>query len=199
MIYAEFLNTYSNLQNLSLKACNIASDTFAEICKNLKSNKTLKKLDLYGNLITNLTSLGELLEINRSLTNLNLAGNSISDQDLAPLIEKFGKISYSKDQVEEYKRELKEKAKTQDFGKKSFYEHSFDEVVFEEENNQYFLLKNQSFKVLNLALNNLSSDHYLRLILSQSLPGFIVIVSGNPMPESVKNSLIQAFPGNLVF
>ena len=199
-LFGEFLKSPSKLQNLSLKSSGIHIQAFNCLCENLKVNKSLQTLDLYGNNITNLTALASLLETNRSLASINLSGNQLTDEHLAPLVGVFGKIPYSEEQVKEFKslEKIKAKMKIQSLPAHSFSNEDFsDEIFYEEERKEYFLLKNQIFRHLNLSLNNFTNDHYLRLILSIALKDLKILLSGNPLPESLKTSLLQAFNLNL--
>jgi len=45
----------------------------------LKVNKTLKELDLYGNSISDVSALAEALKVNKTLKELDLDGNQLSD------------------------------------------------------------------------------------------------------------------------
>lgn len=200
-LFNEFASSTLKIQHLSLKSCGIDDLTFALICSSLKENIHLKSLDLFGNSIKDLKGLGEMLIVNRSLINLNLSGNSICDEDLGPLVGTFGKILYSEKEAVEFRSIEREKAKMkiQHFGKNNFTDFMFtDEIIVDEETQEYFLLKNQAFMHFNLSLNKFTTDHFLRLILSVSLKNFKILLSGNPLPESLKVSLTQAFPLNLI-
>jgi hypothetical protein len=200
LMFSELLNNSSKLQSLSLRSSGINNEAFAAICENLKDNRVLKSLDLYGNFINDLIPLGGLLNVNRTLSMLSLSGNQLTDECLEPLLGAFGKILYSQEEVEVFKKKQKDNAKKKiQFSDKKLIDAILeDEIYIDDDTNQSYLLKNQVFNHFNLSLNKFTGDHYLRLVLSQATKNFKILISGNLFPESLKNSLTQAFPNNLI-
>lgn len=201
MIFADLLCLDSKLHSLSLKSCNLDNESFFTICESLKTNKTLNFLDLYSNQISDLSKLSEALKENRSLVGLSLCSNNIHDENLSPLIGIIGKILCTEEDAQEFKRIEKEKAKkkVQEIGPLDMFKGDFtDEIEYNEESKEYFIMKNQVFRQFNLSLNKISNDHYLRLLLGSALKSFKVLITGNPLPESVKSSLGQAFAQNII-
>ncbi|CAG9326702.1 unnamed protein product [Blepharisma stoltei] len=199
--YIDFLKEGTKLQTLSLRCCNLGNEAIHGICEALKTNKTLKALDLYGNCFNTLTSFAGVLETNRYLVHLNLAKNNLTDDHIAPFIGVFGRLHFPDDKVEEYRKKEKDLAKAKALkskGKQVEPEPPADELVQDEESKQFYLIKNKVFKRLNLSLNNISSDHYLRLLLHQVLPNFKLVLQVNPIPESVKRQLAMGFADILI-
>jgi Leucine-rich repeat (LRR) protein len=195
----KILHTDCKLQSLSLKSCDLNNSFFSDLCERLQKNENLTELDLYDNQITNLVPLASVLQVNRTLKSLSLCKNSIRDQDLAPLVGVFGKIRMSALEAEEYKKIEREKATSKYLAGNQNLSKSFtDDLEFNEDSGEYFLIKNKVFRNFNLSLNCCDADHFLRLVLSQVLPSFKILISKNPLPETVKNSLMQAFSGNVI-
>lgn len=199
LVFIKILHSGCKLQTLSLKSCELNNAFFSELCERLQKNEILKELDLFGNHINDLKPLAFVLQSNRTLTSLSLSKNSIRDQDLAPLIGIFGKIKISAEEAEEYRKVEREKATSKYLAGNQNVSKSFtDDLEINEETQECFLIKNKVFRNFNLSLNCCSGDHYLRLVLSQALPEFKVLMSKNPLPETVKESLLQAFSNNLI-
>lgn len=199
LVFVKILHTDCKLQSLSLKSCDLNNSFFSDLCERLQKNENLTELDLYDNQITNLVPLASVLQVNRTLKSLSLCKNSIRDQDLAPLVGVFGKIRMSALEAEEYKKIEREKATSKYLAGNQNLSKSFtDDLEFNEDSGEYFLIKNKVFRNFNLSLNCCDADHFLRLVLSQVLPSFKILISKNPLPETVKNSLMQAFSGNVI-
>lgn len=199
LVYVKILHAECKLQALSLKSCELTNAFFSELCERLQKNEILKELDLFGNFINDLQPLAAVLQTNRTLACLSLSKNSIKDQDLAPLIGIFGKIKVSAEEAEEYRKIEREKATSKYLAGGQNVSKSFtDDLEVNEETQEFFLIKNKVFRNFNLSLNCCSGDHYLRLVLSQALPEFKMLMSKNPLPETVKESLLQAFGNSLI-
>ena len=171
------------------------------ICENLKNNKYLKTLDLYGNNITNLTPLAEVLDVNRFLMILDVGKNHITDEALACLVGVFGKLEFPEEKVEEYRKKEKEIAKVRaqkNRGKVVEPEAPADELIQDEETKQFYLLKNKVFRQLNLSFNSLQVSDNLRNILDHALSTFQVAISHNPLPTETLESLQHHYPHSLV-
>ena len=67
------------ITRLTLNGCGINDITIKSISEALKTNKTLKRLDLYRNEITDVKSIGEALKTNDTLQELGLGNNKITD------------------------------------------------------------------------------------------------------------------------
>jgi hypothetical protein len=188
------------VQSLSLKACVMENDGFGRICEALKQNTSVKQLDLYGNNISDLKKLAEMLGVNRTLGGISLCCNRIGDQELEPLVGAVGKIRLNAEEAEDYKREEREKAKSKVFNmkKERFSEILSDELITDDSTGEFYVLKNQVFRQLNLSLNQISNDHFLRLFLSTAHKHFQVLLTGNPFSATTVSSLTQVFPINVI-
>ena len=189
------------MQLLSIRVSNLSDSAFRLICENLKNNKYLKTLDLYGNNITNLTPLAEVLDVNRFLMNLNIGKNQITDEGLGCLVGIFGKLEFPEDKVEEYRKKEKEIAKIKaqkNRGKVLEPEAPADELIQDEETKQFYLLKNKVFRQLNISFNSLTICENLRNILDHSLGSFKVVISHNPLTTEILESLQHQYPNSVV-
>ena len=198
---AELLREGSKLQLLALRVSGLGDETFRLLCENLKNNKYLKTLDLYGNNISNLTPFAEVLDINRFLVNLNIGKNHISDDSLNCLIGTFGKLEFPEDKVEEYRKKEKEIAKIKlqkNRGKVVEPEAPADELIQEEETKQFYLLKNKVFKHLNLSFNSITHGETLKSILNHCLGHFKVVISYNPMTPEILEGLKKNYSSLVV-
>lgn len=199
--FADLVREGSKLQLLCLRACEIKDEGFRLICENLKGNKYLKTLDLYGNFINNLVPLAEVLEVNRFLVNVNLGKNQITDESLAALVGVFGRLEFPEDKVEEYRKKEKELAKVKaqkNRGKVVEPEAPADELVQDEETKAFFLLKNKTFKHLNVSFCPLKNCDNLRAILNKALSNFKAVISFNQMSSEMLEALQKNYPANLV-
>jgi hypothetical protein len=199
--FAELVREGSKLQLLSLRASNISDEGFRLICENLKNNKYLRTLDVYGNFVSCLTPLAEVLDVNRFLINVNLGKNFITDESLAPLVGVFGKLEFPEDKVEEYRKKEKELAKIKaqkNRGKVVEPEAPADELIQDEESKQFFLLKNKTFKHLNLSFCPLTRCENLRIILDHALSTFKAVISFNQIPSDVLEMMQKQYSNNLV-
>ena len=199
--FADLVREGSKLQLLSLRACHVTDEGFRLVCENLKANKYLKTLDLYGNHVSNLAPLAEVLEVNRFLVNVNLGKNLITDDSLAALVGVFGRLEFPEDKVEEYRKKEKELAKVKaqkNRGKVVEPEAPADELIQDEETKAYFLLKNKTFKHLNVSFCPLTKCDNLRVILNKALSNFKVVISFNQMSSELLEALQKNYPGNLV-
>lgn len=199
--FFELLKEGSKLQLLSIRVSNLGDEAFRLICENLKNNKYLKTLDLYGNNISNLAPLAEVLDINRFLMNLNIGRNCVNDESLVCLIGVFGKLEFPEDKVEEYRKKEKEIAKVKaqkNRGKVLEPETLADELIQDEETKQFYLMKNKVFKHFNLSFNSFQTCENLKAILNHCLNNFKVVLSHNPLPSEVLESLQRTYPNTVV-
>lgn len=199
--FSELLRENSKLQLLSLRACCISDEGFRLICENLKNNKFLKTIDLYGNVISNLVPLAEVLDVNRYLVNVNIGKNFVTDESLAPLIGVFGKLEFPEDKVEEYRKKEKELAKLKaqkNRGKVVETEPPSDELIQDEETKQFFLLKNKVFRHLNLSFSPITKFENLKVILDHALNIFKAVISYNQLPTETLEMIHKQYPNNLV-
>jgi hypothetical protein len=199
--YSELLKEGTKLQLLCLRVCNISNEGFRMLCENLKTNKYLRTLDLYGNNISTLTPFTDVLDQNRFLVNFNIGKNYITDDNLKSIVGVFGKLEFPDDKVEEYRKKEKEIAKVKaqkNRGKVVEPEAPSDELIQEEETKQYYLLKNKVFRHLNLSFNALATAENLKALLNQCLNTFKVVISHNPIPTDTLESLQKLYPTSLV-
>jgi len=194
----ELCNDLSRLRFLSLRCCGINDEALELICKNLKSNKSIKTLNLYGNNFSSLENIAEVLKENRVLVSLNLSKNNLTDSHLEPLIGQFGKVALDPSKVEECKKKLKDSAKSKPSKSKAQLEIDLpqDELVQEEET--YYLICNKSFKNLVLDLNCITGGDNLEQLVQQLLPESKVFVAMNQIEEPTKKTLANKYPSSLV-
>ena len=140
----------------------------------LPMNRNLKVLDLSYNEFSGQTvrEFKEVLEQNRSLEFLGLAKNRLNSEDVLPLLDCFGRVSFPADQVETYQGELKKRDAIIEKNKKLKQQKKAEEPVpimdnLESETTRdadgnetvnWYLLRCPQFKHLNLCLNNINDE-----------------------------------------
>jgi len=202
-LFAKLISEGKKLQVVFLRASGLKDIDLHHIMlalkpdTNLPMNRNLKVLDLSYNNFSGAAIRGftSVFEQNRSLEFLGLAKNRLSNEDILPLLDCFGRVPFAADQVEVYQTELKKRDAIIEKNKKLKQQKKADEPVpimdnLENEvirnddgteSTHWFLVKCPQFKHLNLCLNNIDDEIASKIeeVLMGTPDDFGVTLSGN--------------------
>eukprot|EP00826_Nyctotherus_ovalis_P019992 TRINITY_DN1623_c0_g1_i1.p2 TRINITY_DN1623_c0_g1~~TRINITY_DN1623_c0_g1_i1.p2 ORF type:complete len:180 (-),score=42.85 TRINITY_DN1623_c0_g1_i1:135-674(-) len=166
------------------------------LCARLKSSK-VKSLDLSMNSFTPkaIEFLVEGLRENTALEYLGLAGLKMTADDLKPLLEEFGRFRISPEEVAEFQQRTKERdailAKNKKAkGKKVEPVPKVPRLMQDDQGNA-FIIKNEEFKHLNIALNEFDdySVEELNKLLGRTPANFTLTVSSEGISKKSGKAL----------
>ena len=184
IIYRLFEPSPNNkLEAISLRGNYLGNKMITHIFDLLKNNTTLRVLNIYKNNLTSecANSFCQMVLFNRHLEEINLGGNSITDDFIFKIKDFMGEYEMTPEEVEEYENKVKEKeeiiafnAKNKNNKKVEIKEIPFlDEVRKEEE--KTIKVRNNTLRKIDFMQNKLSQksfddilyilDHYKELIV----------------------------------
>lgn len=138
-IFASFITNDSAVQLLSLRDCGITTAKASSLFMNLRDNKTLMSLNLWGNQLTDpaMPDLSNALLVNKTLTHINLAKNQLGNEGATSLMRCLTS-------------ELVDKEAAKDLKKLNIPMSTVKGVTFRD--------PNQSLRVLNLSQNLIEDE-----------------------------------------
>ena len=178
------------------------------ICASLKTNGTIKVLDISSNPNLEgdyLAQIQDTMTANRSLEYLGLSKLNLTSEMVTPLFDMIGRFPFPEDQVENQLAELKKRDVIIEKNKKLKASKKAEEPVPQldnieqitrkteegEEIQEWVTVKNPQFKHLNLCMNQLDDDleELLGTVLGRSSDEFGITVSSNKLTEEVIQKL----------
>ena len=112
IIYRLFEPSPNNkLEAISLRGNYLGNKIISHIFDLLKNNTTLRVLNIYKNNLTSecANSFCQMVLFNRNLEEINLGGNSITDEFIFKIKDFMGEYEMTHEEVEEYENKVKEK------------------------------------------------------------------------------------------
>jgi hypothetical protein len=159
------LATSPKIEALCLRGNNLGDEAAKIIFEHLKTNTTLRILNLYLNNLTtkSMESFCQLLTVNKKIEDVNFGRNYLNDSDLALLKEYIGKIPMSNEDVENHNKKLKERDAIIERNKKLKIMKKPEEplpVIPDVENieGQFYIIKNTKLRNLNFIQNNFTGE-----------------------------------------
>lgn len=178
------------------------------ICASLKTNGTIKVLDISSNPNLEgdyLAQIQDTMTANRSLEYLGLSKLNLTSEMVTPLFDMIGRFPFPEDQVENQLAELKKRDVIIEKNKKLKASKKAEEPVPQldnieqitrkteegEEIQEWVTVKNPQFKHLNLCMNQLDDDleELLGTVLGRSSDEFGITVSSNKLTDEVIQKL----------
>ena len=169
IIYRLFEPSPNNkLEAISLRGNYLGNKMITHIFDLLKNNTTLRVLNIYKNNLTSecANSFCQMVLFNRHLEEINLGGNSITDDFIFKIKDFMGEYEMTPEEVEEYENKVKEKeeiiafnAKNKNNKKVEIKEIPFlDEVRKEEE--KTIKVRNNTLRKIDFMQNKLSQKSF---------------------------------------
>lgn len=186
-MYPNFAKENVRLKFLSLRSNNISEEDMAALCENVKINIHLEALNVFGNPITSFQPFADLLEVNRSLKNLNVSKTGLDDNSIACLVGNIGVYPFPEEELAAHGKKQKEFDRLVAKQAKAVIKDPVPPVdsIFQNEEGAWFINKNEVFTRLNISQNSFASGNdNLREILEKSVDGFKTVVWGCEMPSS---------------
>eukprot|EP00743_Colponemidia_sp_Colp-15_P000854 GILK01000942.1.p1 GENE.GILK01000942.1~~GILK01000942.1.p1 ORF type:complete len:415 (+),score=77.79 GILK01000942.1:873-2117(+) len=193
-VFAKLISD-TKLQHLSLRGNRIGNSLCQGLSDALKTNKTLKSIDLWSNDITDegLAVLSSMLLDNKTLLSLSVGRNRITENGVSSLLSQIGLIKMSEQELQSYRereRLLAEVQKKPVKGKKPTMEFDIAPLEPTEElDGHMYWARNHTLLHINLSYNLITDTSNLadRILLSRSLSRVVLI--GNPLTEATLTSL----------
>ena len=186
-LYPNFAKENVRLKFLSLRSNNINEEDMAALCENVKTNIHLECLNVFGNTITSFQPFAEMLEVNRSLKNLNVSKTGLDDSSLECLVGHIGVYPFPEEELANHSKKQKEFDRLMAKAAKAVVKDPVPPVdsIFQNEEGAWFINKNEVFLRLNISQNNFTSGvDNLKEILEKSVDGFKTVVWGCEMQSS---------------
>lgn len=215
MIYR--LQHNNKLQVLFLRADNLHDDDVKQICQALKPDavnpslvKPLKVLDLSYNPITkdSVTSIAELLDVNRTLEYIGLAKCQLQASNASKIFEQIGRIPFPQEQVDAHQIKIKARDAIIEKNKKLKASKKPEEAVPAidlieqathvnsegQEVQGWVLMKNMQFKHINLCSNSINDEcrDSVTALIKRTNDDFGITLAGNPISKSNGEAFIKA-------
>eukprot|EP00742_Colponemidia_sp_Colp-10_P001952 GILJ01002085.1.p1 GENE.GILJ01002085.1~~GILJ01002085.1.p1 ORF type:complete len:411 (-),score=69.57 GILJ01002085.1:67-1299(-) len=193
-VFAKLISD-TKLQHLSLRGNRIGNSLCQALADALKTNKTLKSIDLWSNDITDegLAVLSSMLLDNKTLLSLSVGRNRITENGVSSLLSQVGLIKMSEQELQSYRereRLLAEVQKKPVKGKKQTMEFEIAPLEpTEDVDGHLFWARNHTLLHINLSYNLITDASYIadRILLSRSLSRVVLI--GNPLTEASQTAL----------
>ena len=189
----------SKLEILCLRGNFLGDKGALKIFNNLKINESpkLRVLNLFNNNLTDdcIQNLVDLILINKSLEEINLGKNNLTDISLELISNNYGSYKMSNEELEEHRKKEKER---QDIIKQNLKLKASNkpelEVIYldpiKEVDGVFYRIKNDSLKVLNFIHNNFTEKSFDSVIKILDLNlNSIVSIDGKIYKEEQRNIL----------
>ena len=142
------------------------------------------------------------LRKNTTLEYLGLASLNMSVIDLKPLFEEFGRFKITPEEAEEYKIKIKERDTIITKNKKAKVKEIVPNLptLTQDDQGNAFILKNEGFKHLNVALNNFddSSIEELDKALGRTPAGFTLTASNRNISKEKARMLTSKYGDRII-
>ena len=169
IIYRLFEPSPNNkLEAISLRGNYLGNKIISHIFDLLKNNTTLRVLNIYKNNLTSecANSFCQMVLFNRNLEEINLGGNSITDEFIFKIKDFMGEYEMTHEEVEEYENKVKEKeeiiafnAKNKNNKKVELKEIPFVDEVRKEED-KMIKIRNNTLRKIDFMQNKLSQKSF---------------------------------------
>ena len=169
IIYRLFEPSPNNkLEAISLRGNYLGNKIISHIFDLLKNNTTLRVLNIYKNNLTSecANSFCQMVLFNRNLEEINLGGNSITDEFIFKIKDFMGEYEMTHEEVEEYENKVKEKeeiiafnAKNKNNKKVELKEIPFVDEVRKEED-KTIKIRNNTLRKIDFMQNKLSQKSF---------------------------------------
>ena len=169
IIYRLFEPSPNNkLEAISLRGNYLGNKIISHIFDLLKNNTTLRVLNIYKNNLTSecANSFCQMVLFNRNLEEINLGGNSITDEFIFKIKDFRGEYEMTHEEVEEYENKVKEKeeiiafnAKNKNNKKVELKEIPFVDEVRKEED-KTIKIRNNTLRKIDFMQNKLSQKSF---------------------------------------
>lgn len=191
------LSATQRIEALCLRGNFLGDNNIKAIFENLKTNQTLKILNLYKNDLTSdcIPLFCELLEVNKKLEEINLGGNFFKNEDLSMIKNSIGKVLLTGDELEEYQKKAKERDAIVERNKKAKLAKKQEEnVPYLEEvtmiDDKVYIIKNIKVRTLNLMQNNFTEEVYETVINMLDLnPDLLLTIDNKIFPKLIREKL----------
>jgi len=191
------LSTSPKFEALCLRGNFLGDKNAKSLFENLKTNNTLKVLNVFKNNLTSdcIPIFCEMLNENKKLEEINIGGNYLTDEDLIMIKNCIGKIQLSQDEIENYLRRVKEreaiieKNKKQKAAKKPEEPVPFVEEVVQQ-GDLYFIMKNTKLRTLNIMQNNFTEECFNVVISMLDLnPDLLLTIDNKIFSKNLRDKL----------
>jgi hypothetical protein len=171
------------------------------LCEKLVANTTLKCLDISMNALKakGINLLAAALRENTSLEFLGVGSMKLTIEDLRPLLLEFGKKKLTAEEAVALEAKIKERdtivEKNKKLkGKKEEPVPKVNPLLSDDQGNK-FEVKKESFKFLNIGLNQLDDSAFndLEQLLARTPTHFCVLIASKAMSKDIAKLLSSKF------
>ncbi len=198
--YEEYIIKLSlnpKIEALCLRGNYLGDEHSKLIFENLKANTTLRVLNLYKNNLTSdcINLFCEMLEINKKIEEINIGGNSFTDEDLIQIKNCLGKLKLTPNYMEDYSRRTREREAAIERNKRNKAAKKPEEPIpniedIVQEGDNFFIIKNTKLRTINLMQNNFTEECFETIInmldLSQDL---LITIDNKIFPKNLRDKL----------
>lgn len=173
---------FNKLEAVSLRGCYLGDEVMKEIFSRMKTNKTIKVLNLYKNNLTNnsLDSLCNMFLVNRTLEEINLGGNMYDDESISKLKDYIGIYEMNQTDIDKYenlKKEINDIIAANKKAKKGQQKELpfIDEMI--EKDGKSYIVKNNIIKKIDFMLCNLTQKSFKDILyILDNNPDLILVL-----------------------
>lgn len=204
------IDSCKKLQVLFLRSSGLTDADMSQICVSLKTNSSIKVLDISSNrelTVESAYGLCDVMTANRALEYLGMSKLNLAGENVVPIFEGIGRFPFPAEDVENQLAELKKRDAIIEKNKKLKASKKAEEPVPQldnieqitkkneegEEVQEWVTIKNPQFKHLNICMNNIEDDvvEALQAVLDRTTDDFGVTISSNKLSEPVIEELHQ--------
>lgn len=193
-----------------MRSSGLTDADMSQICVSLKTNSSIKVLDISSNrelTVESAYGLCDVMTANRALEYLGMSKLNLAGENVVPIFEGIGRFPFPAEEVENQLAELKKRDAIIEKNKKLKASKKAEEPVPQldnieqitkkneegEEVQEWVTIKNPQFKHLNICMNNIEDDvvEALQAVLERTTDDFGVTISSNKLTEPVIEELHQ--------
>jgi len=155
------------IEALCLRGNMLSDEAGIQIMTYLKTNSTIRVLNLYKNNFTSaiIPSFLTVIEQNKKLEEINLGANYFVDQDIVGLKDLIGKLGISNEEAEAIQKKARDREGIIERNKKLKSQKKPEEPLpivedITQIGEYWYIIRNNRIKNLNLMLNNFTKNCY---------------------------------------
>ena len=191
------LATSTKIESLCLRGNYLGDDAMIILIENLKTNNSLRVLNLYNNCIStkSFSQFSTFLETNKRLEEVNLGKNFLVDDDLFLIKKVLGKFLMTLEEVETLQKKMKEKEAIVEKNKKLKNQKKpeeplpvLDEMI--QIGDSFYIIKNNKIRSINLMQNKFTNCYEVIVAILKQTDALFITIDNAVFDKEQRQTLI---------
>ena len=190
------IGTSTKIESLCLRGNYLGDDAIILLLENLKTNNSLKIINLFNNRITSkgFAVFCKFLETNKKLEEVHFGKNELVDEDLVLFRKSLGKYLMTLEEVDTQQKKIKERDIVLEKNKKLKAQKKPEEPIpiveeFVQVGDNFYIYKNTKLRSINLMQNNFKNFYDLVISVLRQTEALFITIDSMLFDKDQKHSL----------